>query len=139
MTDLFAVTTTVVPIWLRKDACWVGKRKSPIEQGKDAFPGGTMEHSDESPLACAVRELYEETGFSANPRNLVLLDISCGRDPRGPTVSPNYYIIVNDEEAKKFIAQDDLEEGRWITNINDANWAFDHMGIGDRAMDEVFG
>ena len=57
------------------------QRKNPPDQHLWGFPGGTLELG-ERVFACAERELMEETGISAEPREIIttldILDVETG-------------------------------------------------------------
>ena len=73
-----------------------------VQRGRDPFrgqwalPGGFME-MDETIEHCAVRELQEETGITADERQLRLDGVysAPGRDPRGRTVTAANHIALN--------------------------------------------
>ncbi|MCA9793989.1 MAG: MBL fold metallo-hydrolase [Candidatus Eremiobacteraeota bacterium] len=59
--------------------------RAPFLPGFHVFPGGAIEPQDEgSTLACAVRELYEETGIRLPPADL---------PPCGLMVTPDYSLL----------------------------------------------
>ena len=51
----------------------VGERLVSRGKGKLAFPGGHLERDDESLIACAARELREETGLGLDPNETPVL------------------------------------------------------------------
>jgi len=97
-------------------------------KNKYAFPGGFLDVDKEDLYDTAVRELAEETGFSINKDNLVLIDVRSNpkRDPRGHIIDVGFLAIVENPyiipsitaEAKSFwISLDELEK---------LEFAFDH-------------
>lgn len=63
----------VVVILRRNGKILLGKRKSKHQYGKWGFPGGHLEKY-ETILACAQRELFEETGLECSNLEQVYLD-----------------------------------------------------------------
>lgn len=55
----------IVPVTARGRVLLIRQYRYAVDQWQWEIPAGTME-ADESPLACARRELVEETGFSAH-------------------------------------------------------------------------
>ncbi len=62
------VRVGVAVILVRDGKVLLGKRKGSHGQGMWGFPGGHVEYG-ETPEACAIREVYEETGLTiTSPR-----------------------------------------------------------------------
>ncbi|MGE0492706.1 MAG: MBL fold metallo-hydrolase [Vulcanimicrobiota bacterium] len=88
--------------------------RAPFLPGFHVFPGGAIEPQDQgSTLACAVRELYEETGIRLPPGEL---------QPAGLMVTPDYSLLRF--EAQFYLAEcptgqtpqmltEELVEGDW--------------------------
>jgi len=80
-----------------------------------AWPGGMMELG-ETIDETAIREVYEETGISANPIGILNIISSPDSDPRWHVVIINVVMKINDEKEPK--ANDDALSANWV-DIND--------------------
>ena len=83
--------------------------------GAFALPGGFMDADDEDIVACAKRELSEETGIEAEHFAYLAPFTHKGRDPRGPVHSHLLVTFVEDAQAKCLKAGDDATEAGWFT------------------------
>jgi len=80
--------------------------------GKWSFPKGHLEFNEE-PLACAMRELYEETGISLVGQQPTLGPIRLGRmDDVGA-----YYFVFRPEKEFRPVIYDrnEVTDVRWLT------------------------
>lgn len=95
--------------------------------GKLAFPGGFYKRSDESILACAERELKEETDLTANDMMFCFLADAKDRDPRGWIVSAVYAAKVKPQDVLPHGDSDALY-AKWhdIDSLTPDMLAFDH-------------
>lgn len=66
------------------------ERGTPPRVGRWSLPAGYLEY-DESPAACAVRELEEETGIAVDPDDLSILDAVGIEHPDGTRVVGTLY------------------------------------------------
>lgn len=99
------------------------KRKNEPFKGMWAFPGGFVEDDEELEHA-AIRELHEETGLQLQAMKQVHTFGKVGRDPRGRTISVNYYAIV--PEKLPVTGSDDAAEAHWVPVQDIKEMAFDH-------------
>ena len=102
------------------------KRKYEPFKGLWAFPGGFVEDDEELEHA-AIRELQEETGLQLQGMKQVHTFGKVGRDPRGRTVSVNYYAIV--PEKLPVAGSDDAAEAHWVRVQEIKEMAFDHKEV----------
>lgn len=102
------------------------KRKNEPFKGMWAFPGGFVEDDEELEHA-AIRELHEETGLQLQSMKQVHAFGKPGRDPRGRTVSVNYYAIV--PEKLPVAGGDDAAEAHWVRVQDIKEMAFDHKEV----------
>lgn len=101
-----------------------------------ALPGGFVDEN-ESLLACAQRELFEETNIRNVPLTQFYTFGDPGRDPRGHTISTVYYAFV-DKNTISLKAGDDAKNAAWFS-INDLpDLAFDHNKIIKKALSELY-
>ncbi len=103
------------------------RRKNPPFEGMWAFPGGFLE-MDETLLACAHRELEEETGVKDIDLTPYLPFDAPDRDPRGRTISMVFAGFTN-ASATKATAASDASEVQWFPLNNLPSLAFDHDKI----------
>ena len=92
---------------------------------------------DETLEHCAVRELQEETGLTADERGLRLVGVFSGveRDPRGRTVTAAYLWMVGNSEHPK--AGDDAAEVCWWPLQELPPLAFDHNLVLESAINMI--
>lgn len=93
-------------------------------KGDWALPGGFVEE-DEALMACAERELCEETGVSGVALEQFHTYGDPGRDPRGWSLSVAYWGAVNGEPPP-IQAADDAVEAAWHPLDALPPLAFDH-------------
>ena len=95
--------------------------------GKLAFPGGFYKKSDESILACAERELKEETDLTINDMKFCFIADAKDRDPRGWIVSVVYATKVKTQDVLPHGDSDALY-AKWydINSLTSDMLAFDH-------------
>lgn len=58
-------TVAVIPVNDKNELLLIKQFRVPTGQNLLEIPAGSMDHGEESPVACAVRELAEETGYLA--------------------------------------------------------------------------
>ena len=97
------------------------------------IPAGKLDYVGEDPLACAHRELEEETGLSGVRLKQFEAFSEVNRDPRGRTISVAF---VGEVEKEKCVpkAADDAKEVAWFALEKLPELAFDHRTIIARAM-----
>lgn len=121
-------------------------------KGSWALPGGflrveskiddngmVIEERNETLMACALRELREETGLGINYIQEVGTFSDYGRDPRGATITTAFFALVNIQNVR---GGDDARHAEWfplkkvLTDIEneDLHLAFDHDKILQRAF-----
>lgn len=115
----------------------LGKRHG----GSDAYPlfwslpGGFLNAEAETVEECAVRELREETEYTAHPFVATLFHVSSkpGIDPRGHTVNLCYSVEHLGKVRPWTAAGDDLVELGWFPQrlVGGMDLAFDHNRILD--------
>jgi 8-oxo-dGTP diphosphatase len=108
-----------------------------IERGKDpqkgcwALPGGHFDiKTDKSIIACAIRELKEETHLIAQESNLKWIGYfdAKGRDPRGRYVGFCWTVeYENSEDVVNAQADDDAIKLKWFDLDALPELAFDHQ------------
>lgn len=128
MTDIVCYTADVVCI--RGGDVLLIERGWPPYKGKLALPGGHVDPEDASPLAAAVRELYEETRVRVAADDLQEVGVynAPGRDPRGPYSTTAFVVVVPEHTTAQ--AGDDAAAVRWIPLDRLGNdLAFDHSQI----------
>lgn len=93
-----------------------------------AFPGGFLDVDKEDLYDTAVRELAEETGFSINKKDLVLIDVRSNpkRDPRGHVVDVGFLAIV--ENSSAILSTTAEAKSFWmpLDKLDKQEFAFDH-------------
>lgn len=58
-------TVAVIPVNDKNELLLIKQFRVPTQQDLLEIPAGSMDHGEESPVACAGRELAEETGYRA--------------------------------------------------------------------------
>jgi len=58
-------TVAVIPVNNKNELLLIKQFRVPTGQNLLEIPAGSMDHGEESPIACAGRELAEETGYRA--------------------------------------------------------------------------
>ena len=112
------------------------RRKNDPFKGCLALPGGFIDPGEDIPDA-AVRELKEETNLEISVEDLEHVGAygKPGRDPRGPTTSIAFVVVLNCEHTLEAKAGDDAASIEWIDikefsqARNEARVAFDHCQI----------
>lgn len=100
------------------------KRLNPPFAGEWALPGGRLE-AGENLDACAIRELYEETGLQPQTIEHFANFSDPDRDPRERTVSAVYIAMAGDN-SDQAIAGSDAKDVRWFPLSSLPELAFDH-------------
>ncbi|RRJ29931.1 NUDIX domain-containing protein [Halocatena pleomorpha] len=90
------------------------ERTNPPHEGKWALPGGIAEFG-ESPEAAAARELYEETGVTVDPTDLVLLGTYSVTATEGWHNIGLYYTVTSDQTRGSPVPSTDAENARFWT------------------------
>lgn len=93
-----------------------------------AFPGGFLDVDNEDVYDTAVRELAEETGFSINKEDLVLIDVRSNpkRDPRGHVLDIGFLAIIEKSSAISPITDEAKSFWMPLDNLDKLKFAFDH-------------
>ena len=104
-----------IAVVCHQDQVILVQRGKPPSTGMWGFPGGHVELG-ETALEAAARELKEETGVTAHPReHLTNIDVVL-RDQDG--VVEHHYLLVAvlcDYQAGDPYPDDDADQARWIT------------------------
>ena len=100
-------------------------RGIPPYQNTWALPGGFM-NIDESAEQCALRELREETGFTAERIRQFHTYTTVERDPRERVITIAFYALVKSGRVR---GGDDATDARWFPVRNLPKLAFDHHEI----------
>lgn len=120
-------------------------------KGQWALPGGFLRieartnsvglvesERNETLKECALRELREETGLGINYIQEIGTFSTCGRDPRGVTITDAFFALVNIQNVK---GGDDAHRAEWfslkeiLAQIEAGkNLAFDHDKILKKAF-----
>ena len=97
---------------------------------------GALIEKNEEPLACAKRELQEETGV----KNIYLEQLYTfgdpKRDPRGRVITVSYMALINSENIK-LEATTDVSEAKWFPVRKIPALAFDHKKILDYSLQRL--
>jgi len=109
----------------------IQRRNHPFA-GEWALPGGFVDQG-ESPEEAARRELYEETGLSADKLTQIGAFGDPGRDPRGWVVSVAYFVRLGNA-AGVAVAGDDASRAQWWPANRLPSLAFDHAKIVEMAL-----
>jgi 8-oxo-dGTP diphosphatase len=107
------------------------RRKNQPYKNMLSLPGGFVDRDETTEEAC-VREVKEETNLDIENLELVGIFSDPGRDPRGRVVSAAYLVEVKDIGALK--AGDDAKEIELVTDWKNAELAFDHRLIIEKAL-----
>lgn len=109
-----------------------------IERGGDygrglwALPGGFLDQH-ESLMACAIRELHEETGLIVQPSTLKSSQIfdKPDRSPRGRTITQVFHFELTGDVLPSVMGNDDANRAFWLPlGELDGKMMFeDHYGI----------
>lgn len=80
-----------------------------------ALPGGFFDvKTDETLEACAVRELWEETGLMAGTVFPLGVYSQMGRDPRDRIVSQLFASVMPEDSKEMLLANDDAADAQWM-------------------------
>ena len=135
-TEVVRLTADVVLLALvagQRHVLLVKRRWAPFE-GRWALPGGHVDAGEEVDAA-AWRELFEETGLTADRLELLNVYAAPGRDPRGRYVDFAFVGVVRERLLP--CAGDDAAEARWWS-VHEAEalpLAFDHGRTLSDALD----
>jgi 8-oxo-dGTP diphosphatase len=105
----------VLAVVLRGDKALCVRRGNPPLAGRWGFPGGVLELG-ETVAAGAMRELFEETGVTAEPAGVLTVLDSLERDGEGRV--RYHYVLVAVRglwRAGEGVAGDDAEEVAWLS------------------------
>jgi 8-oxo-dGTP diphosphatase len=98
------------------------RRKHEPYKGHYALPGGFIEVG-ETAEQCALRELKEETGITANNLKLIGVYSNPNRDPRHHTITAAYLVSVHGQAPT---AGDDAAAAEFVHDATKEKLAFDH-------------
>ena len=104
----------VLAVVLRGERALVVRRSNPPMPGRWGFPGGVLELG-ESVAAGAMRELYEETGITAEPAGVIDVVDTLDHDASGRV--RYHYVLVAVRglwRSGDGVAGDDAEEVAWL-------------------------
>jgi 8-oxo-dGTP diphosphatase len=106
----YTVANTIV---VKESKVLLIKRANEPFLGYWALPGGYLSW-DETVEECALRELKEETGYSAKKARLVWVNSSPKRDSEGRQNIEHFFIV---EDAKKTgrYQEEEVSEIRWFS------------------------
>lgn len=108
-------------VTLRGDDALLVRRRNPPDAGLWGFPGGHVELG-ETALQCAARELAEETGVIATPRQYLDNVDVIRRNPQGQLEFHFLLaLVLCDYVAGEPVAADDAVEAGWIPVANVLN------------------
>jgi 8-oxo-dGTP diphosphatase len=93
-----------------------------------AFPGGFLDVDNEDLYDTAVREFAEETGFSINKEDLVLIDVRSNpkRDPRGHVIDVGFLSIVENSSTISSVTAEAKSLWMSLDALDMLEFAFDH-------------
>ena len=105
----------VVAVVMRDDRALVVRRANPPLAGRWGFPGGVLELG-ETVVEGAMRELYEETGVTAEAAGILTVIDTIDRDDQG-RVRYHYALVAvrGIWRAGGGVAGDDADEVAWLT------------------------
>jgi len=113
---------TVDAVWIRREKVLLVRRGRPPFLGMWAFPGGFVELR-ETVEEAVVRELREETGLRAKPRELLGVYSGPERDPRKPTTTVAFLM---EGRGGRPVGRDDAAAAEWVPLEEAHPLAFDH-------------
>src|ERR671918_453513 len=124
-----AVTTDVVLFTIQDERLEVLliRRGSEPFKGRWALPGGFVD-IDEDLLACAARELEEETGVTGVYLEQLYTFGAPDRDPRERVITVAYYALIPSDRLR-LQAADNAEALGWFAMDDLPALAFDHAEI----------
>jgi len=104
----------VIAVVLRDDEILLVCRKTPPDAGMWGFPGGKMEFGETIEQA-AVRELFEETGITAEPEGVLTVLDSFHKSPDG-TLTHHFVLpaIACRWISGDPVAADDAAKAEWV-------------------------
>ena len=132
---MLTVDAVVFTVKEGRPAVLLIKRKYDPFAGRWALPGGFVE-MEESLLASAARELFEEAGLSNVPLDQMHTFGDPGRDPRGRSISVAFLGIV-DWRIQTPRADDDADDVAWTPVTRLPELAFDHSRIVEYAVRQL--
>ncbi len=93
-----------------------------------AFPGGFLDVDNEDLYDTAARELAEETGFSINKKDLVLIDVRSNpkRDPRGHVIDVGFLAMVEKSSTISSVTAEAKSFWAPLDELDNYKFAFDH-------------
>lgn len=104
-------------------------------KGKPALPGGFV-RENETAEACALRELYTETGVKDVYIEQLYTFSAINRDPRTRVISIAYFSLINLNHYQ-LKAGDDAKATQWFDIENIPALAFDHSAILQAAIERL--
>lgn len=116
---------TVDAVWIRRGMVLLVRRRREPFRGMWALPGGFVELR-ETVEAAVMRELREETGLRARPRQLLGVYSGPDRDPRKPTTT---VVFLMRGRGGVPHAGDDAAAAAWVPLQKARPLAFDHSRI----------
>lgn len=134
--EMAANTATMVVVNRKSGQILLGKRQDSSEAypGYWCLPGGYLNAGEERLITTARRELVEECNIDVieDHWHIFYVDDKPGSDPRyKQVVNLCFYTFINDVEAKKAKAGDDIQELKWVNlwEAKQMNLAFAHDDI----------
>ncbi|MBF0205264.1 MAG: NUDIX domain-containing protein [Oligoflexia bacterium] len=114
----------------REPSVLLVERKYPPYARKLALPGGFVD-ANEAPPSAIVRELKEETSLDISPSQVIPLKArgATNRDPRGPTVTIPFLVILEQNDLPVINGGDDASMATWQSLSEIEELAFDHGAI----------